>query len=249
MLKNSLLTFLGLLAGTTLGLPTNPNPNPQDLSPRQASPLSTLTTTLACATKAQKTPGDADSGRGVQIKNADTAARTFWLYHNSCDAVPARYVTIPAGQTRFLSLPARFEGRIVRGVEGVMLDGKSHTLNTWLELTYDERGVGWGDVSLIRGCDGAVSLKALDAAGATTGFADSNLVLNGAPAGAYDTKPSGSRVIRATEGVDAKINTVPRDWLASKIGFKKAYLDDDHGSPVIAAQNGRFLATFHVGRP
>ncbi|KAI6081174.1 hypothetical protein F4821DRAFT_249938 [Hypoxylon rubiginosum] len=160
-----------------------------------------------------------------------------------------KYVTLSAGQSAFISLPDGFQGRIVRGTTDVNLDGQPHTLGTWLEIGFDSNGSGKGyaDVSLIRGCDGAVSVSALDGTGAATGFSQN--VLSGAPADALDAKDSGAKVIKATEGLLSAIVNVSRDYLANLLGYDKAYIDDYHGNPVISSSNQRFSATFYAGKP
>ncbi|KAI1405357.1 hypothetical protein F4819DRAFT_510329 [Hypoxylon fuscum] len=243
MLKPT-FTFLGLLLATAAALPANVGSlyshNPSALSPRS---------TGSCATKATQTFGDPDqNGAGIQLKNGDSQSRSYFVYQNSCDYIPLKYITIGAGQTQFVSLPAGFQGRVVRGTEAVNLDGQPHTLGTWLELGLDGTGKGWADVSLIRGCDGAVSVAAMDGSGVSTGFDDSS-ILDGAPEGAYDTKQSGAKVLKATEGLLSVVVDVVRDYLASKLGYDKAYIDDYHGNPVICSSNERFSATFYHGRP
>lgn len=75
-----------------------------------------------CTTSAIPTSGDVDNGsNGVLVTNADTKWRAFFLYHNSCDDIPWKYIWIGPGATRFVSLPALFEGRIVRGNDKVSL--------------------------------------------------------------------------------------------------------------------------------
>lgn len=69
-----------------------------------------------CTTLPVLTWGDVDGGgAGVTITNGDTDWRAFFLYHNKCDYLPYKYIWVRAGATEFVSLPAAFEGRIVRG--------------------------------------------------------------------------------------------------------------------------------------
>lgn len=204
-----------------------------------------------CLTKPLKTDGDNDDGHkaGLVIRNEDVEPRSFFVYQNTCECVPFRYITIPANQERFLAFDPLFQGRIVRGTPEVNLNGVPHLLGTWMEFSWDAQGWVWGDVSLIKGCDGAVDVTALDGSGVATGF--STDVLNGAPIGAYKKKGSGAQVIMETENLSnaAIINEVPRNWLASKLGYSKAYIDDHHGNPDICSTNGRFHVNFYPGRP
>ncbi|KAI2630205.1 hypothetical protein GGS26DRAFT_102380 [Hypomontagnella submonticulosa] len=235
MFKSILTLSTLLLSATALpsGFPTSNYPNPGSLSTRGAP----------CATQAQRADNDTDNrGPGVQVHNADGAARSFFVYMNSCDAIPLKYTSIAAGATKFIALPPGFQGRIVRGSEQVNLDGQPHLLATWLEITLDGTGKGYGDVSLIRGCDGAVTLAAADGSGVRTGFRDEG-ILDDAPKGILE-----GGVIKATEGLASAVVQPVVDYLARKIGYDKAYIDDYHGNPVISSSNERFQATFYKGR-
>lgn len=203
----------------------------------------------ACSASPILTWGDRDDGgKGVTITNADGGGwRGFYIYHNGCDAVPWKYIWVDAGATQFVSLPDGFEGRVQRGDDATMLAGAPRTLGTWFEVSLDGAGVGWGDTSLIRGCDGAALLWSLDGGGAWKGFTQS--VLEGAPAGSYDMKSNGQWVIKATENGDGSVNATPRDWLLAQIGTELAYVDDYHGNPVISSGNGRFGTYWPAGRP
>ena len=200
-----------------------------------------------CSSSPTLTWGDNDDGsRGITITNAANDWRGFYIYHNDCDSIPWKYIWIEAGKTQFVSFPAGFEGRIQRGVDAYMLNGQPQTLGSWFEVSWDPNGTGWADVSLIRGCDGAVLTWSLDNSGAWKGF--TQWILDGAPTGAYDMKNDGQWVIKATEGVNAVINTIPRDWDLAKVGAEYAYVDDSHGSPVISSSNGRFGTYWPEGR-
>ena len=191
--------------------------------------------------------GDQDNGgKGITIANAGNDWRGFYIYHNSCDSVPWKYIWIEPGKTQFVSFPDGFEGRIQRGVDNYMLNGQPQLLGSWFEISWDKYGVGWGDVSLIRGCDGGILTWSLDNSGAWKGF--TQWILDGAPNGAYDMKNDGQWVIKATEGANAVINTVPRDWDLQKVGAEYVYVDDSHGSPVISSNNGRFGTYWPEGR-
>ncbi|KAH6652500.1 hypothetical protein BKA67DRAFT_659209 [Truncatella angustata] len=209
--------------------------------------------TSNCPTKSQLITGDVDNGErtGIILQNLDFSPRSFFVYKNSCECMPVKYITIGAGLKRFVAFDPGFQGRIVRGTTNANLDGKSHALGTWMEFSWDlDDGTGWADVSLIKGCDGAVDVEALDDLGAKTGFSDN--VLDGAPQEAYKQKSSSKElVIMETESLTnaTVINTAARDWLAGKLGYKKAYVDDHHGNPDICSTNGRFLIRFWPGRP
>ncbi|KAI0803352.1 hypothetical protein GGR55DRAFT_397134 [Xylaria sp. FL0064] len=193
------------------------------------------------------TKGDKVQGHGIKLTNGDKVARSFYLYHNSCDSVPWKHITIPAGKTRYVQVPALWEGRVTRGTDKLNLAGVPRPLGTWFEFSLDKYGVIWGDVSLIRGTDGAVALWSTDdMTRRRTGFRQ--WVLDGAPKGAYSKKADGKKVIGPTEGKDAVIRPVPRNWVLKKVGAKHAYVDDSHAKPVINSNNGRFGVWFGRGR-
>ncbi|KAK8043148.1 hypothetical protein PG994_013631 [Apiospora phragmitis] len=247
-----------------------PTPEQPSLSNRAAgTPYTGVLTPEQCkALVPRKTTGDANKGLGLSIENADSQPRSYFVYSNGCDTMPYIYVAdVAAGQTVFVSLPAKFQGRVQRGTHEVHVaraKGPDTSLGTWLELGYDADGRSYGDVSLIRGCDGAVTLRTTDGSGVATGF--SQACMAGAPAGALGTKLSGGKAVRATERgktpQDANPNDglpvvlpVPRDWLLKTLSDgngraeKKAYIDDFHGNPVICDTKGRWRATFHQGNP
>ncbi|RYP80042.1 hypothetical protein DL770_006401 [Monosporascus sp. CRB-9-2] len=188
-------------------------------------------------------------GPGIKLMNQDDEERSFYLYWNSCDSIPYAYLSMPACGSRFVSLPAGFQGRVTRGTDETHLKGRPQLLGTWVELSFpigDDFG-GWGDVSLIRGCDGAATVQALDGSGPLRGF--KHWVLDGAPQQAYDTKESGAEVIRAIGDVTIQQEAIARDYLLSKVNLSNVYVDNEHGNPVICSANFRFAVTFFKGRP
>ncbi|KAK8149420.1 hypothetical protein G3M48_007013 [Beauveria asiatica] len=194
----------------------------------------------ACSSQSILTWGDNDDGgRGISITNAGNDWRGFYIFHNSCDGTPWKYIWIEAGKTQFVSIPAGFEGRIQRGVDAQMLNGQPHLLGSWLEFSYDSSDVGWIDVSLIRGCDGAILVWDTTNGDKWKGF--TQWILDGAPNGSYDLKDDGQWVIKATEGPNGVVNTIPRDWDQQQVGDQYAYIDDDHAKPVI---NGYRFGTY-----
>ncbi|UNI22154.1 hypothetical protein JDV02_008071 [Purpureocillium takamizusanense] len=201
-----------------------------------------------CDTSSTYTSGDNDNGgKGISIRNTAPDKQCYYLIHNSCDKVPWKHICVDSGDTRFVSFPDRWEGRIQRGVDQYMLGGQPQWLGSWFEVSWDQNGWGWADLSLIRGNDGGVVLTSADGSNARKGY--SQWVLDGAPGDAYDQKADGVRVIAATERLDGSINTAARDWNLNKVGAENAYCDDYHGNPVIAATNGRFSTEWPAGRP
>jgi hypothetical protein len=234
--------------GSAVSLQTRNPVTPEEVSTACVLPAGN---TAGCPTQAQNFTGDVDDGKtlGLVVYNKDNVDRSFFVYKVNCDCVPVKYLTIPANDHKFIAFTAGFQGRITRGTEEANLDGMTHKLATWMEFSWDPNGTGWADVSLIKGCDGAVDVTAIDGIGAKTGF---NMdVLTGAPAGAYKAKAvTGTQVIMETENVvDYKdVYQTPRNWLAGKLGYTKAYIDDYHGNPDICSVNGRFAINFYPGR-
>lgn len=85
-------------------------------------PGETISPQWNCTTSPVLTWGDADNnGSGITITNGDVEWRGFFIYHNKCDYSPWKYIWISPGATHFVSLPALFEGRIVRGSDEVSI--------------------------------------------------------------------------------------------------------------------------------
>ncbi|KAI1636478.1 hypothetical protein F4809DRAFT_381671 [Biscogniauxia mediterranea] len=260
----SIFTFAGLLAlsaAVPIGQDATPSSSshlkavraPMEL-PRTSPVLDTreasCAISLGCQSAAEEVTGDTDDGTtwGLRITNSGDETATYFLYQNSCDCVPYKYITIEANCTSFVALSTGFQGRIVRGTTEMNLDGNSHLLGTWVEVNIGSDGVAWGNISLIKGCDGAAAIAALDGTAVSTGFDE--WLLDGAPDDAYEAKDDGVKVIKQTEALD-NANTIiyaSRDYLAGKLGYTKAYVDDHHGNPVICSSNGRMAITFYKGR-
>ncbi|KAI1209287.1 uncharacterized protein F4807DRAFT_460978 [Annulohypoxylon truncatum] len=237
----SIFTLTTLLLTTASALPFSVSP-----SHRGPRALATRSNCTAHAVSADAEPDT--GGAGLNITNADNQTRSYFVYENGCDTVPAKYLSVDAGATKFLPLPAGFQGRVVRGTTDVNLDGSAHTLGTWVEIGLDASGTGWADVSLIRGMDGAVTIASADGSGAKTGFSE-NSVLDDATESILEAKPSGAMAIKATEDWQAALLSNVVSYLAGKLGYAVAYIDDYHGNPVISSSNSRFAVTFYEGRP
>lgn len=206
----------------------------------------------ACNSEAVLTHGDnpsSDGPGGIFITNADVEPRGFYFYHNMCDHVPYKYIWVGGhGETRFVALPPLFQGRVTRGLDVWNLQGSPQLLATWFEISFDSAGWVWGDVSLIRGCDGGALFWATDGSSAWKGF-DRPALLEGAPPAAYAPKDSGVLVLDESTNWDGTINTVVRDWEYQLLGANDVYVDDLHGNPVITSTNGRFGTYWPAGRP
>lgn len=197
-----------------------------------------------CATSATFTWGDDDSGgQGLLITNGGSDYYGFYIYANSCDYIPYKYIWIAGGSTEFVSLYAGFQGRVTRGTDAMNLAGSPQLLGTWFEISWDSNGAIWGDVSLIRGCDGGVLIWSTDGSGSWKGFTQD--ILANAPSGAWAQKSDGTWVLAPTEGDAAGLTTDAYELTA--VGPEYAYIDDAHGNPTISSSNGRFGVYFDPG--
>ena len=194
------------------------------------------------------TQGDPDDGgRGLTITNAAAETQSFYIYHNTCDNIPWKYISIAPNATQFVSFPERWEGRVTRGVDSDMLNGQAQSIASWLEISWDVNNAGWIDVSLIRGCDGGILTWDLGNGNAWKGFTQD--VLSGAPGDAFTNKPDGASVLMATENWDGSINTSVDNWLLQQVGPTNAYIDDHNGNPVFSAPGSRIGSYWPEGRP
>jgi len=113
-----------------------------------------------------------------------------------------------------------------RGDDQMNLIGQPNLLGSWFEFNRDQTNGGvWADVSLIRGCDGAMFIRATDGSNAWAGFLQD--IISGAPGGAFASKPDGARVLSPTEDG----NTVTLNYELSTNIEGTTYIDDSHGSP------------------
>jgi hypothetical protein len=150
-----------------------------------------------------------------------------------------KYINLGPGETEFIQLPGNFQGRITRGTDDMNLNGSPQLLGTWMEFSFDPSGNGWlwGDVSLIRGYDGAVSFCATDGSNECRGFSQD--ILPGAPDSAKAYKPNGAPDLAPTEDG----NWDSDNWCLQNVQ-SVAYCDDSHGSPDIVSTNGAFDVIF-----
>lgn len=147
-----------------------------------------------------------------------------------------------------MPLPHNFQGRITRGTPAQNEQGVPQILGTWFELSFDPSGNGqlWGDVSHIRGYDGAIQFETMDGntvRGFSFEYMDDNL-----DSSAYEFKPvTGTRVIGPTEGAGAAIQWAADDYCLLRVPDSEwVYCDDSHQSPVIVSPWGQqsLQATF-----
>ncbi|XXG93801.1 hypothetical protein Hte_000050 [Hypoxylon texense] len=208
-------------------------------------------------------PGDEDiGGPGVLVWNYDPNSNgtMYFLYESAHDYVPYKYMMtsraaprvltrsvalslqIPPFSCAFVAVCSTFRGRVVRG-SLMNLDRQKHMLGTWAEINWHANGTGtWGDISVLRGNDGAATIQSLDGLGRSKGFTLD--LLSEAPSGARAQKATGSWCLDKIIGQDA--NNVTRDWETKFLDPWSVYLEDDI-DPVINSDNGRFQVIFYEG--
>ena len=84
---------------------------------------------------------------------------------------------------------------------------------------------------------------ATDGTGAWKGFTQD--ILAKAPVGAWAVKPDGTWVLAPTVGPTADAITAAYELVA--VGAQYAYIDNDHGNPVIKSSNGVFGSYWDPG--
>lgn len=138
-------------------------------------------------------------GPGIVLTNKGEKEQLFSFYDNISNgdgtAVPnfdnpEPQVTLAPGESRWISLPGSFKGRVQRGTE---------LPATWAEfqLCAANDGKAWGDISLQQGCDGAAIIRPTDGGTVEGGFSDD--ILSEAPEEACIEK-DGQKVLQTTVG-------------------------------------------------
>ena len=138
-------------------------------------------------------------GPGIVLTNKSDHSQAFAFYNNFWNGDgtaganfdhPDPQVTLEAGESRWISLPESFKGRVQRGTS---------LPATWAEFQVSAQdGKAWGDISLQQGCDGAATVKPTDGGEIIGGFeAD---VVSGAPDDACVTRQDGVRALNTTMG-------------------------------------------------
>ncbi|KAI8623541.1 hypothetical protein F5Y19DRAFT_371469 [Xylariaceae sp. FL1651] len=191
------------------------------------------------------TTGDPEQGLGFWITNMDDDPNVkYFLYENSRDEHPWKYLSIPQGGRAFVSVCNTWQGRVVRGLPSINTDNKAHNLGTWFKSSIGLDGIMWGDISFLEGCDGGGSVTATDGSNVTRECLQD--MLTGAPSTALTTKDTGSRIISKLVGV--RNNEPAKSWELSKCSGDAIWMDTGNSSPVINSSNGRLEFVFYKGR-
>ncbi|KAI1335161.1 hypothetical protein F5Y15DRAFT_428462 [Xylariaceae sp. FL0016] len=194
-----------------------------------------------------ETFGDPEVGPGIWVTNNDRNSNAqYFLYENSRDQKPWKFLSIPQGTCAFVQVCDTFQGRIVRGNVAVNLDGQSHTLGTWVEFSVTD-GTVWGDISFLEGSDGGAIIVATDGSGVSRGCeAD---LLTGAPADALRINNGGNAVVDTVVDKPWRAgNAAAKQWLLQQCGSTsdQVYLAEPNHS-IISSANARFEVVFVDG--
>ncbi|TGJ82174.1 hypothetical protein E0Z10_g6591 [Xylaria hypoxylon] len=191
------------------------------------------------------TNGDEVDGPGFWItKKDDSPEVNYFLYENSRDEHPWKYLSLPTGATAFVSVCGTWQGRVVRGIPKINLDGKVHNLGTWFKSSVAPNGWMWGDISFLEGCDGGGSIATTDGSNVSRECYED--LLAGAPSSALATKETGTKVLAKLVGDTP--NQVAKDWELSKCSTGEIWIDGGNSGPVIKSTNGRLEFVFYKGK-
>jgi len=185
------------------------------------------------------------SGPGVMLTNKGSTEQTIYFFKNHRNGngwadpefntpdpeVPS--VTIAPGETKYAKTPYDWKGRAQRG---------KLQPATWAEFQIQDSdnngrqadGKAHGNVSLIQGCDGAVTVSSTDGQ-SHNGFTDDCRA--GAPKDALETKADGivtvGRIVQNWPGSNK--NPAAVTWLPEKVKSTQAYMLGPDGN---AASSG-----------
>ncbi|KAK9770381.1 hypothetical protein SCAR479_12950 [Seiridium cardinale] len=190
------------------------------------------------------TTGDPEVGPGFWITNNDGVEGDYFVYENSRDEHPWKYITIDNGTRSFVQVCPSWQGHIARGTPIVNLDGKMHNLGTWAAASLDNNGAMWGALSFLQGSDGGGSIKTTDGSGRQHECTVD--LLDGAPDSALATKGSGAMVLNKVVGEGA--SEAAMSWMLSKCSVDDVYVQEKGPNPVIKSENGRLEWVFTKGR-
>ncbi|KAI2620827.1 hypothetical protein GGS21DRAFT_536446 [Xylaria nigripes] len=192
------------------------------------------------------TTGDDENGPGFWVTNHDdeNTEAQYFLYENSRDEHPWKYLSLPIGATAFVSVCKTWQGRVVRGVPEVNLDGNVHNLGTWFKSSIAPNSWMWGDISFLEGCDGGGSVAATDGTNSSRECYED--LLTDAPSAALASKDTGTKVLDKLVG--DKPNGAAKDWELSKCSADVVWIDDGNSGPVIKSTDGRLAFVFYKGR-
>ncbi|RYF09459.1 MAG: hypothetical protein EOO40_06840, partial [Deltaproteobacteria bacterium] len=158
-------------------------------------------------------------------------ARTFHVYANEGPYQPGlggayASVTLEPGHFGRFELPYGFSGR----VQMMSGQGRADDPATWAEFAYNQwQNLHFLDISLIRGCNAGLTMRASDA---STMMQTPEDIVERAPDGIKVQDSGGAWVIRDTEGYDGSVHHDVVEWLHTETDVTQAYMrhDDDQAT-------------------
>ncbi|KAL8645371.1 MAG: hypothetical protein Q9226_007338 [Calogaya cf. arnoldii] len=186
------------------------------------------------------------SGPGIILRNHRPSPQTYAFYNNYWNGngtaganfdKPNPIITVQGKDSRFISLPTSFEGRVQRGV---LLP------STWAEfqIRADNDGAAHGDISLQQGCDGAATIAATDGSGQINGFEHD--IVSGAPEAAVRYKSDGTRALDTTVGNwNGGPNKAAIEWENEHVGQRRAYIVGGSGTDDVRSGNMCLAVDFY----
>jgi hypothetical protein len=211
----------------------NPAPSP-DPAPSTASGPAPTPTPAPGPTPAPSGPATAVDGGGPKeliLTNSDSKAIKVGLFENTGPGMnpdinnPNNTFDLAPGQSIKLSMPDSWQGRAQK------ISGNADDPATWAEINFENKNGQnniWYDISLIRGYNSAVTMKATNGgSSASTGQS----ILAGAPSDVLTQDAGGNTVIDATEPYTGGTKTNIVNYLNGAVGTSNAYVQNfDNGA-------------------
>ena len=184
-------------------------------------------------------------GPGIVLTNKSGKKESYAFYDNYWNGNgtaganfdhPHPIVDLQAGESKWISLPKTFKGRVQRG---------EHLPATWAEFQVAaDDGKAWGDISLQQGCDGAATIRPTDGGKAVGGFTED--ICSHAPEDACVRKANGVKALQTTVGNWASgPNQAAIKWEMQHVGQQKAYIVGGSGTTVVQSSNKCLAVDFY----
>ncbi|CAJ2506928.1 Uu.00g081140.m01.CDS01 [Anthostomella pinea] len=185
-----------------------------------------------------RTCGDPEVGPGIWVTNHDKNPNVkYFLYENSRDEHPWKYLDIPQGTRAFLQVCPTFQGRMVRGTVAVNTNNMPHMLGTWIEFSI-VGGTIWGDISFLEGSDGGALMATTDGSGLVRECVVD--LLTAAPSHVLRVNDAGVAVVDTVVDKPWRAtNHAARAWLNARCDENQIYIQEPNQA-IIASSDGRF---------
>lgn len=194
------------------------------------------------------TSGSSASGPGVWLTNSSSSDQTYSFYNNASNGNgsanptytdPTATETLAPGQSKFVSLPSDFKGRVQK-TDGDASENTWATASTWAEfqLSASNDGAAHGDISYQTGFDGAATIASTDGSNQVGGTTED--LLADAPSNILAKSATGGNAIASNS------NAAATAYLQSKVDESKAYTGTaGSGTDDVASKNNQLAITFY----